>query len=496
MRNVAVLVAWVLLMAPAVDALDIGARSMKVRASEEYSPETVWDLGIYGCGVTIAVFDEGVDDGHPHLDGKVAAGVDTTATGDFWTQANGGNPQPVVGSHGTPVAALALSHAGSPFFRTEDFPGYAEDDLVGIAPCAWLVDVQFNDIQGASEQEMVAAFQWAIDHVDDDWGDSDPSNDGIEVITMSWSPNDETDGSHPVCQAANRAAEAGIVVLGSAGNSGGEERPDLGCPTGADGALSIANLWNQRTVDRSDDELRESSTWGPRTDDGDDDPYEELKPDVATPGHGVVGATSGAGDGSEYAIFGCGDDSTLGNDPTGTYSCAAGFSGTSAATPMTAGLVALMLEANGDLTTRDVREILHQTAVQHPEAAPSAPALNAKWNHRYGFGMVDAFAAVQMAKSWPGLELGRDRDSDGVRDYLDAAPSDPNITAHASDVVVRPAGGTADSDGDGVPDENDTAPLDPDVFSAPGEDMGPDEEAPAVFLVAALVAALILRRSR
>src|SRR5687767_13089139 len=135
-----------LLLAPAADALDIGARALQARPSAEYSPETAWDLGVYGCGVTIAVFDEGVDDRHPLLDGKVVAGLDTTASGPLQEMLFPNNPQPLQGSHGTPVAGLATSHGGQFFTRAEDAPAWADDALVGVAPCAWMVDVMFSDL--------------------------------------------------------------------------------------------------------------------------------------------------------------------------------------------------------------------------------------------------------------------------------------------------------------------------------------------------------------
>jgi serine protease AprX len=487
----------ILLLAPAVDALNIANQGVRARSSAEFSPETAWDQGIYGCGVTIAIFDEGVDDAHPHLDGKVAAGVDVTASGIFWDTVNDGNPQPIMGTHGTPVAGLAVSHAGKPFFRAEDFPGYADDDLVGMAPCAWMVDVQFNDLLGASTSEFVAAFDWAIANKDNDWGDNDASNDGIDIITMSWSPIDGTDGSDVLSQAANRAVEAGIVVLGSMGNSGPDYRP-WGTPAAADLSLGIANLWNERTVDRSDDVIRASSTIGPRPDDGDDNPYEEMKPDVATPGHGVVGPVAGQADGSEYAIAGCGEDSLVGADLSLVLRCTAGFSGTSAATPMTAGIVALLLDANENLTAADVKEILHQTAIPHPDQEPTFPELNARYNAVYGWGMVDAYGAVMLAMTWPGMELGADTDSDGVRNYRDAEPFNPAVTTTvaASEQVKStelPAG--QDADGDGVNNEVDVGPLDPENTKTLGAgETGESNDTPVVGVGLILVAIALLRR--
>lgn len=473
----AVMVAALLLVAPAVSGLNVATRSIKARPSAQYSPDTAWESGFYGCGVTVAVFDEGVDDEHPYLDGKVAGGVDTTATGDLWQAANDGNPQPILGSHGTPVAGIAVSHAGQPFFDPGDKPDYDEDALVGVAPCAYMVDVMFYDVMSDDgfESDVVEAFRWAIDHRNASWGDDDPANDGIDVITMSWSPDDGTDGSDPICQAATEAVEAGIVVLGSAGNSGETGEPDLGCPTGADGAISVANIWNKRTVDRADDNIRETSTLGPRTDDGDDDPYEELKPDVASPGHLVVSTGASLTDGTEFkvACFGSDDTSTpfvTINLPL-PYQCEESFGGTSAATPMTAGVVALMLDANPELTPAGVNSILHQTAEPHRNMTASAPGLSARWHNQYGYGMIDAYLATTMAEQWPGLELGRDRDADGVRDVLDAAPTDPRVNRLDRPADLEPVGGQIDTDGDMVVDADDPAPLDP--FSPRFEDARP-----------------------
>src|SRR5688500_3695639 len=124
MRVPLLLVALALLASPAAQALDIGARSILARPSAEYSPNTAWDQGYYGCGVTIAVFDEGVDDRHPLLDGKVIFGKDFTSTEPVQEVINPGNPQPVQGSHGTPVAGLATSHGGQAFFSADQAPTY------------------------------------------------------------------------------------------------------------------------------------------------------------------------------------------------------------------------------------------------------------------------------------------------------------------------------------------------------------------------------------
>ncbi len=90
-----------------------------------------------------------------------------------------------------------------------------------------------------------------------------------------------------------------------------------------------------------------------------------------------------------------------------------GFGGTSASTPMVSGVVALMRQANPSLSWRDVKLILANSARQN-DPGDSDWARGAikhgsfndgsgeryHFNHKYGFGVVDADKAVEMARSW------------------------------------------------------------------------------------------------
>lgn len=86
------------------------------------------------------------------------------------------------------------------------------------------------------------------------------------------------------------------------------------------------------------------------------------------------------------------------------------MNGTSAASPIVSGVVALMLEANSDLTWRDVRYILAHTATKNDPDNPSWKKNRANnwYSYLYGFGLVNAFEAVRLAKTFTTLNTYTD----------------------------------------------------------------------------------------
>lgn len=89
--------------------------------------------------------------------------------------------------------------------------------------------------------------------------------------------------------------------------------------------------------------------------------------------------------------------------------CSSQFSGTSATAPMIAGVVALILNANRNLTWRDMQNILIKTARKN-DATDGGWALNGarRWvNHKYGYGLIDTTAAVNMALTYTLLPPAR-----------------------------------------------------------------------------------------
>ncbi|MEM9539521.1 MAG: S8 family serine peptidase [Cyanobacteria bacterium P01_E01_bin.42] len=105
------------------------------------------------------------------------------------------------------------------------------------------------------------------------------------------------------------------------------------------------------------------------------------------------------------------------------------FGGTSAAAPFVSGVVALMLEANPTLTARDVQHILAETSqyIDDPDATWSGEdGDKIRHSNEYGFGLVDAEAAVQAAKDWQsiGQEIAIRLYDDNTPDFEKGQTSD------------------------------------------------------------------------
>ncbi|MEX1117703.1 MAG: proprotein convertase P-domain-containing protein, partial [Terrimicrobiaceae bacterium] len=93
------------------------------------------------------------------------------------------------------------------------------------------------------------------------------------------------------------------------------------------------------------------------------------------------------------------------SEPTNTNYTST-FSGTSAACPSVAGVVALMLEANPNLTWYAVQDILIQTAtrINFPSPEWQTNAAGLSFHESYGAGLVNALAAVTSAQSYPATD--------------------------------------------------------------------------------------------
>lgn len=84
------------------------------------------------------------------------------------------------------------------------------------------------------------------------------------------------------------------------------------------------------------------------------------------------------------------------------HKCTKSHTGTSASAPMAAAIIALTLEANPDLTWRDVQHIIIRTSKPLNLKANDwrENAMGRMVSHSYGYGLMDAGAMVTLAKKW------------------------------------------------------------------------------------------------
>jgi subtilisin family serine protease len=351
-----------------------------------------WSAGLNGAGVAVAVLDTGVDDGHPALAGQVDAQT------NFTTAAS-----PVDGNgHGTHVASLvAGTGAGSDGARQ------------GIATGADLLSAKVLDDDGFGLQSwVIAGMEWA-------------AAEGADVVNLSLGgPPAATDD--PLVQSLeNLTAQTGTLFVVAAGNRGGLGASPftIETPGSAAAALTVGSV-------TATDSLALSSSEGPTL-----GSY-RLKPDVAAPGVGILGARAGARDADLYLPM----------------------SGTSQATPIVAGAAALLIQQHPDWTWERVKAQIVGTA----DPAP----FQTSWSH--GGGRLDLDQATHQNLTTDVATLGfgslRHPDdapktrtvtlsndgpepvslviSDEQRDEAGvAAPEDALVASPAS--LTVPAGGTA-----------------------------------------------------
>jgi len=383
---------------------DIQTPAVKARNSTEY-PIGAWDLGVSGKGVNIALTDTGVDNEHPGLSGKFVAGYDAVCfvhTDPQCILAGGreddGSFDPDDGNqHGTACMGMASA--------TGIEADGSQSNFYGSAPNASLVDVRIGTDLGAGpfenyliEQEFYESamngLQWIIDHKDDPWPGVGEENHGIDIISLSWGiishENGGSDGSDMHSRILDEAMEAGVTVSNAAGNDG-PDNDGLSGMSASSLSITVAATDDQNTVGRDDDVIASYSSRGPRRDNGNSNPLDELIPEVSAPGSNIIQAEGCVTDG------GC--NNFLGGDASQNTYTGRG-SGTSYATPAVTGVIALIMEANQNLSPLQIKEVLKQTSERKGE--PSAPDLDPYWNRDFGYGMVDAHAAVLLAQMMEG----------------------------------------------------------------------------------------------
>jgi subtilisin family serine protease len=322
--------------------------------------ETIWDE-CDGSGVSVGVYDDGVDYNHEDLDDNYDDSL--IAFDDLGSPLD---PFPAVDAngHGTAVAGLVAGEANN------------GTGGVGVAHGATIGAVkifdrdQYGFANGNKDAFFDVILQAAMfDIMSNSWG-------GVPYYRVGLDDGGSADLQEELYAQISREGRGGLgtIITQAAGNDDMDANGD-----GLNASrFTITVAATERTGDAASYSNYGASILITA-------PAAEVTTDVTGPG---------------------------GYDP-GNYTD--GFNGTSAATPVTSGVIALMLQANAGLGWRDVQNILASSATltgSEFDAARAGATEEETWQSNnatiwngggyhihtnYGYGMIDAFAAVRMA---------------------------------------------------------------------------------------------------
>lgn len=310
-------------------------------ATEEFATAVQADVaaasyGFNGTGVGVAVIDSGVA---PHPDLNNANGVSRVVYNQSFVAGNTSAVDQY--GHGTHVAGL-LGGSGLSSGTANGYPA----TYAGMAPNVNIINLRVLDQNGSgTDSQVIAAIQEAI---------ALKSTYNIRVISMSLGrPVFESYTLDPVDQAVEAAWKAGIVVVCAAGNNGRFAATDgfgtIGVPANDPAVITVGATMTLDTATRVDDKIASYSSKGPTVLD------HIVKPDLVAPGNNMVSLrVPGSTLDTTYPQF----------EMTSTNGTSQYFvlSGTSMATPIVSGAVALMLQQNSSLTPDQVKARLMKTA--------------------------------------------------------------------------------------------------------------------------------------
>jgi serine protease AprX len=286
--------------------------------------------GTTGAGVRVALVDTGVNEsadlagrivpvadpgGTPEVLRKDVRCVDLSGEGDCVDRYG----------HGTFLAGLIAGNGAQ-----------SGGLYTGVAPGADIVSVKIAGRNGAADvSKVLAAIQWVVSFRDDY---------GIKVLNLSLGTNSKAPyWLDPLNHAVEQAWDAGIVVVVAAGNSGGTSGT-ISKPGDDPFVITVGAVDDRETPGVDDDRLPNFSSRGPA-------PFGIAKPDVVAPGARLISLRTAGSYVEEHAGAG-----QLAGTPYRRGS------GTSMATAVTSGAVALLLQRHPDWTPDRVKYALTSTA--------------------------------------------------------------------------------------------------------------------------------------
>ncbi len=383
-------------------------RSLKPTAIDDPLYEFQWNLGDFsvgnagisvegaweyatGTGVSIAVLDQGAEYTHEDL----AANYSPDLSYDFLAGDADPAPEDATENHGTAVAGIiAADNNGL------GGVGIAYDATFGSVR---IVNSEENYEQYIADANATAnALNYAMDSVDiynNSWGMN--VYDPIYGIAMySHVPLDPLEMAAIETGAAQGRGGKGAIYVFSAGNDG-EANIDVNMTgyTNSRYTITVGAVNQDGTKcaysNTGASLLIVAPSGGDSTYDDDYVLVSSTTATTTTDRTGEAGYNNEEADEELAALIPDYEDLNYTNS----------FNGTSAAAPVVSGVVALMLDANPNLTWRDVQQILVDTSVQVDASNEDWVTNGAGYNvsYNYGFGLINAKAAVEAALTWENL---------------------------------------------------------------------------------------------
>lgn len=307
-------------------------------------------FSVDGTGVRVCVADTGIDSDHI----MYADRIDSTAGYDFYN--NDSNPEDDNG-HGSHVSGIAVGGTG----LVVDFGcGAGPQDFQGMAPGATLIGVKIlNSFGGGFDSDIIAGIDYCADQT--------ASGARADVINLSIGTGAYSGlCTHPWAVAANNAVANGVVVVAASGNENNANA--MGSPACGVDVIAVGATYKADYPTCEDN--TSNFNWGICIDFS---PVEDQVVcfsnesdylDVTAPGSVIWSASNAAG-GSSIV----------------------GESGTSMASPMVAGLAALILDADPNLTPAQVRQIIRDGAI---DLGPAG------FDRAYGWGRIDVINSLAL----------------------------------------------------------------------------------------------------
>ncbi len=351
-----------------------GAQVTDAIAGADINAERAWDIST-GAGVTIAVIDDGMERTHPDLIDNIFINAGEIPGNSLDDDGNGyiddvsgwsftaNGPNPTVSSsdeHGTSVAGVAAGKGNNNL------------GVVGSAFNAKILPVQiFNGGSFVGDAGAASAIYYAAGRTANGLG----TWNAAQILNNSWGGGS---ASTAITEAFTWASTNGRGGLGVASfiSSGNGYASTVSYPANLSATLSgvmAVGSTNQRDL-RS-----EYSNYGTALD------FVTPSNDINSPY--TVGITTTDRTGTlGYNV----DDYT-------NNTVANGFGGTSSASPLAAGVGALLLAAEPTLTAAELRATLRSTAIKVGGVVYDANGFNLE----YGYGRLDAFAALSTLSMRP-----------------------------------------------------------------------------------------------